>query len=107
MSLAPAVLVLLALLAPFAIFLALLRFLPQAKREKMFAFNLPVWRALPKETKEYLVAAAGLVSIGSIDRWPINFGPAWANDLFWASVALCLGAAFGHWDARRKRKIAA
>ncbi len=106
MSLAPAVLMLLIVLAPFAIFLALLRFVPQAKRERMFAVDVPIWRNLPKETKEYLLGALSLVVIGSVgSHWPIDFGRPWMTNLFWASVALSLGAAFGHWEADRKRKI--
>jgi hypothetical protein len=86
----------------FILFILALRFIPQAKRQAMFKFNIPLWRSLPKQTQEYLVGAGYLVSIGAISGWPIRFGPEWANNLFWATVALFVGIGLGHWQAARK-----
>jgi hypothetical protein len=90
------------LLTPFLLFLAALRFIPQATRQKWAQIDIPVLRKVPKTTLSCIAQAAWAVVLASSLGWPVHFGHAWADNLFWAVIALMVGVGLGNWEAEHR-----
>lgn len=92
------------LLAPFAIFMALLY---ARSRRPLTAPDRPKSpsRSPPVVSQRYLAAAAPAAGMGVASHAQRIYANVWIDAIIWFLVPLFLGAALGHWQAGRMAKV--